>query len=74
MRITTGRVVEGKIVVEGDPLDEGSVVTVLAPEGEETFELTSDEEVEILLSMDEASRGETISAEDLLTSLPRPQG
>jgi hypothetical protein len=74
MRITTGRVIEGKIVVEGDPLDEGSVVTVLASEGEETFDLPSGEEAEILLSIGEADRSETISAEDLLTSLQHPRG
>jgi hypothetical protein len=74
MKITIGRVIEGKIVIEGDPLDEGTVVTVLAAEGKETFELSSREELEILLSIGEADRGETISSEELLTSLQRPEG
>jgi hypothetical protein len=43
-------------VVEGLPFDEGSVVTVLARERDETFEL-SPEEAELLLSVTEADRG-----------------
>ena len=31
MRITSGKVVAGKVVVEGEPLAEGATVTVLAP-------------------------------------------
>lgn len=37
MRVTTGRVEDGKIVVvEGPPLEEGLEVTIVAPEGDET--------------------------------------
>jgi hypothetical protein len=38
MVITSGRVVEGKIVIDGDPLPEGTTVTVLTREGDESFE------------------------------------
>lgn len=34
MRIASGKVVAGKIVVEGEPLAEGATVTVLAPEAD----------------------------------------
>lgn len=71
MRVATGKVVEGKVVVEGVAFEEGSVVTVLAREAEETFELTPEEEAELLLSIAEADRGETISGEEVLKSLPR---
>lgn len=71
MKIATGKVVEGKVVGEGVTLEEGSVVTILAREGEETFELSPEEEAELLLSIAEADRGETVSAEELLKSLPR---
>jgi hypothetical protein len=73
MRITTGKVVEGKVVVEGLPLQEGALVTVLARESEETFLLTPDEEAELLLSIEEADRGETFSAEEVLDGLPGPR-
>jgi hypothetical protein len=71
MKIATGRVVQGKVVVEGVDLEEGAVVTVLAREAEGTFELTPEEEAELLLSIAEADRGETVSAEEVLQSLPR---
>jgi hypothetical protein len=58
-------------VVEGLPFDEGSVVTVLARERDETFEL-SPEEAELLLSVTEADRGR-LSGEEVLQGLPRRQ-
>ncbi len=73
MRVTTGKVIEGKVVVEGLPLEEGTLVTVLARESEETFLLTPGEEAELLLSIEEADRGETFSAEEVLESLPGPR-
>ena len=39
MVITSGRVVAGKIVVDGDPLPEGAAVTILTREGDESFVL-----------------------------------
>ena len=71
MKVATGKVVEGKVVVEGVTLEEGSVVTVIAREAKGTFELTPEEEAELLLSIAEADRGETVSGEEALESLPR---
>ena len=71
MKLATGKVVDGKIVVEGLSLEEGSRVTVLAREREETFELTPNEESELLLSIAEADRGETLAAEEVLEGLRR---
>src|SRR6266496_19749 len=73
MRVTTGKVIEGKVVVEGLPLEEGAVVTVLAREAEETFRLSPEEEAELLLSIEEADRGETVSLEEVLEKLPGPR-
>ena len=69
MVITSGRVVAGKIVVEGEPLPEGAVVTILAREGDETFELDSSAEAELLESLAETERGETVSADEVLRDL-----
>ena len=66
MRVTSGKVVSGRIVVEGEPLPDGSVVTVLAREADESFELDATAEAELLLSLAEADRGELIPAEDVL--------
>lgn len=66
MRVITGKVVAGRIVVEGEPLEEGSTVTVLAPEQDETFVLDSQAETALLDAMAEADRGEVITGEQLL--------
>jgi hypothetical protein len=69
MVITSGRVVAGKIVVEGDPLPDGAVVTILAREGDETFELDASSEAELLESLAQADRGDTVSSENVLQAL-----
>ena len=48
MRITKGKVVNGSIVVEGEPLDEGAVVTVLVSD-EHVFTLSPAEEATLHL-------------------------
>ncbi|MYM84408.1 hypothetical protein GTP44_20950 [Duganella sp. FT50W] len=73
MKIVTGKIIAGQIVVEEMPFDEGSSVTIISHDESQTFELTSEEEAELLLSLEEAERGETISAQDLLESLNRPR-
>jgi hypothetical protein len=70
MRVATGKVIEGKIVVEGLPLEEGALVTVLAHDQYETFHLSPTEEAELLLAIAEADRGETVSGAELLRHLP----
>jgi hypothetical protein len=72
MVITPGRVVARRIVVEGDPFPEGAVVTILAREGDETFELSASMEAELLESLAEADCGETVSAEEVLHALRNP--
>lgn len=49
-------------------------MTVLARDDENGFTLSPDEEAELLLSIAEADRGETISAEELLAKLARRRG
>ena len=71
MQLTTGTVVGGKIVVDGDPLPEGTVVTILARETDETFSVPPELEAELLESIAEADRGDTISADELLSRLRR---
>ena len=52
-------------------LTTGTVVTVLARESDETFMVPPELEVELLESIAEADRGETISADELLSRLRR---
>ncbi len=70
MKISTGKVVSGKVELEGDPLPEGCVVTVLAPDGEEFFELTEEEETLLVDSIQQAEAGRVRSATDVLADLP----
>lgn len=71
MRVTTGTVINGKIEVTGEDLAEGTVVTILAPEDEETFSLGAEAEAALLASIQEADRGEVISGDELLRDLRR---
>jgi hypothetical protein len=74
MKIATGKVVGGKVVIDGEFLQEGESVTVLARDAENGFTLSPEDEAELLLSIAEADRGETISAEELLAKLARRRG
>ncbi len=69
MQLVTGTVVDGKIVIEGEPLPEGTVVTILARENGETFLVPPESEPELLESIGEAERGETIPGDKLLRRL-----
>jgi hypothetical protein len=71
MQLATGTVVNGKVVVEGESLPEGAVVTILVREAEETFEVPPELEAELSASIAEADRGETISADELIERLRR---
>ena len=71
MKVVTGTVVDGKIVVEGDPLADGSKVTVIAPDDEETFALSPQQESEILLAISELEQGKGIDARRLLKELEK---
>lgn len=61
-------------MVDGAPLEEGESVTVLDREAENGFTLSPEDEAELLLSIAEADRGETISAEEVLAKLARRRG
>ena len=68
MRIASGKVVDGKVVYEGE-LPEGADVTVLAHDREEMFEVTPELKAVLLESIAQCERGETISADELLREM-----
>ena len=68
MRIASGKVVQGKIVYEGE-LPEGAEVTLLAHEADDTFEVTPELKAVLLESMAQCERGETISAEEFIREM-----
>ena len=62
MQLATGTVVNGKVVLEGASFPDGTIVTILARESDETFEVPAGLESELQASLEEANRGETINA------------
>ena len=71
MQLATGTGVEGKVVIEGLALPEGTVVTVLTRDEEESVHFSQADEAELLEALDEADREEGISAEELFARLKR---
>lgn len=69
MKILTGKVVNGRVTLPAGAADEGTTVTVLVPEGEASFKLSSEEVRELQASLDQASRGEVVDGWELLESL-----
>jgi hypothetical protein len=69
MQVASGTIVDGKVVVEGLSLPEGTVVTVLARGDEASVRLPPQQEAELLEALDEADREEGISAEELFARL-----
>jgi len=69
MQITTGKVVNGQIVVNDDePLPEGADVVITITEQDDP-ELTAEQLAELDASIAEADRGELIPAEEVLRRL-----
>lgn len=71
MKVATGTVIDGKVVVEGVSLAEGSTVTVLLRGDDEPFDLSIEDEEALLESVAEIERGEFITGEQLIERLRR---
>jgi hypothetical protein len=70
--IQTGRVVDGKVVVDDDaPLPEGAVVGIVLRGDDQRFELTPEQEERIARALEQIERGEGISAEDFWAKVRR---
>ncbi|HEV8659178.1 MAG TPA: hypothetical protein VGS96_11165 [Thermoanaerobaculia bacterium] len=72
MKIITGTVLDGRIVVEGEPLPEGEKVTILTREGNESFDVSPEEKRQLLQSIGQADRGEFVDENELLRELDKP--
>ena len=68
MRIASGKVVGGRVEVDGE-LPEGASVTVLALEGDETFEADAETERMLLEAIAQCDRRQTTPLSDLLDEL-----
>ena len=68
MRISKGKVVDGLVVVDGDPLDEGSTVTVLVSD-ERTFTLDTEDEAALVQAITEADQDDLVDGDDVIKNL-----
>lgn len=69
MKVASGKVVGGKVLVEDASLTEGASVAVLVRENDETFEVNSEEEAALLRAVADADRGDFVSAEQVIEEL-----
>lgn len=69
MRVVTGKIIAGKVVIDGAPFEEGANVTVIAASDAETFELAPEDEAAILAAIMEADHGKVVDGADLIAKL-----
>jgi hypothetical protein len=70
MRIAPGKVVDGRVELDAE-LPEGASVTVLALEGDETFEADAETEKMLLEAIAQCVKGQTTPMGDVLSELRR---
>jgi hypothetical protein len=68
MKIAPGKVVHGRIELDAE-LPEGASVTVLALEGDETFEADAETEKMLLEAIAQCRRGQTTPLKDVLAEM-----
>jgi hypothetical protein len=68
MRIAPGKVVNGRVELDAE-LPEGTSVTVLALEGDETFEADAETEQMLLQAIAQCEKGQTTPLADLVSEL-----
>ncbi len=68
MQVVTGTVVEGKVVLDGASLPEGTVVTVVA---QQPVRLPPHLQAELEEAIDDADREAGVSAEELFAQLQK---
>ena len=71
MQVVTGIVVEGKVVLDGASLPEGTLVTVYPREPGNVVRLPPHLQAELEEAIDEADREEGTSAEELFAQLQK---
>ncbi|MDP9192112.1 MAG: hypothetical protein M3P06_10480 [Acidobacteriota bacterium] len=71
MKITTGTVTQGTIVVDGQLFSEGEKVTVLSYDDSKPFRVSPEEKRLLLESIAQADRGEFVDAYALLAELDK---
>ena len=71
MRVASGRVIDGRVELMDSQFPEGSAVTILLHEGDETFEADEETERMVLDSIAQCERGQTVPFETVIERLAR---
>jgi hypothetical protein len=71
MRMATGKVVGGKVVMHGKPFEEGTTVKIIAIDDVGDIDLTPEQEAELFEAIAEIERGNFVDGDELLRSLKR---
>jgi hypothetical protein len=71
MQVATGKVIGGRIILEGTNLPEGAVVTVFAANSETMIRLSSTESAELESALEDADHEEGITAKELFERLDK---
>lgn len=70
MKVLSAKVIDGRLDVPEGSLQEGVTVTLLVPETEGGFRLSSEDQALLLQSIHQADRGEVVDGWQLLEDLP----
>lgn len=71
MRVATGTVLAGKVLLEGADLSDGTRVFVLTRDADSPQPISPEELAEVEAGIAEADRGELVSGEEFLLNLRR---
>ena len=71
MRVATGTVVAGQVVLDDSEFIDGTHVVVVSRDREDEVRLSAEELAELEAGIAEADRGETISGDELFARLRR---
>ncbi len=66
-----GKVVDGKVVIDGEPLPDGQAVGVFVVEDEAPYELSPQEAAKINKSIDDIAQGHFVDGDELLDELSK---
>lgn len=69
MRVATGTVISGQVVLDDEPLVDGTAVIVISKEREVSVRLSPEELDELEAGIAEADRGDTISGDELFSRI-----
>ena len=69
MKVASGKVIGGKVIVEAGVFDDGADVTVIARDDDEQFTASHEQEAALLAAIAEVENGQTITGTALVERL-----